>query len=78
MSLEIVWSYPALYDLRSIHWLSGADIDAAIIELATTGKGTLVQVPDQPSLRILRVGRYRALLRADFHARTLFVVRIYR
>ncbi len=60
MNLEIAWSYPALYDLRSIHWLPGADIDAAIIRFATTGQGNLVQVPDHPSLRILCVGRYRA------------------
>jgi|HubBroStandDraft_4_1064222.scaffolds.fasta_scaffold2704047_1 hypothetical protein len=78
MKLEIVWSYPALYDLRSIHWLHGADVDAAIMRLAATGQGNIVQVPDQPSLRILRVRRYRALVRADFRAGTLFVVRIYR
>lgn len=78
MNLEIAWSYPALYDLRSIHWIQGADIDAAIKRFAATGQGNLVQVPDRPSLRILRVGRYRALLRADFQARALFVVRIYR
>ena len=78
MSLEITWSYPALYDLRSIHWLHGAEVDAAIMRFATTGKGNLVQVPDQPSLRILRVSRYRVLLRADFQAQTLFIVRLYR
>lgn len=78
MSLDIAWSYPALYDLRSIHWLSGADIDAAIINFATMGKGMIVRVPNQPSLRILHIGRYRALLRADFQAQTLFVVRVYR
>ena len=78
MSLEIAWSYPALYDLRSIHWLHGAEVDAAIMRFATTGQGNVVRVPDQPLLRILRVGRHRALLHADFRARTLFVVRIYR
>lgn len=78
MKLEIGWSYPALDDLRSLHWLHGADVDAAIMRFAATGQGNIVQVPDRPSLRILRVGRYRALLRADFRARTLFVVRIYR
>lgn len=78
MSLEIIWSYPALYDLRSIHWLHGTDVDAAIMRFAMTGQGNIVKVPDQPSLRVLRVGRYRVLLRADFPAQTLFVVRIYR
>ena len=78
MNLEILWSYPALYDLRSIHWLHAADVDAAIIRLAKTGQGDLAKVPNQPSLRILRIGRYRALLRADFRAGTLFIVRVYR
>lgn len=78
MNLEIVWSYPALYDLRSIHWLHAADVDGAILRFATTGQGDLARVPDQPSLRILRVGRYRTLLRADLRAGTLFVVRVYR
>jgi len=48
------------------------------MRFATTGQGNIAQVPDHPSLRILRVGRYRALMRADFRARTLFVVRVYR
>lgn len=78
MKLEIVWSYPALYDLRSIHWLHAADVDAAILRLAETGVGRLEKVPEQPSMRILRAGRFRALLRADFRAATLFVVRVYR
>jgi len=48
------------------------------MRFAATGQGNIMQVPDQPSLRILRVGRFRALGRADFRAQTLFVVRIYR
>ena len=51
MNLEIIWSYPALYDLRSIHWIHGAEVDAAILHFAATGKGTLVQVPDRPCAR---------------------------
>jgi hypothetical protein len=48
------------------------------MRFATTGQGDLAKVPNQPSLRILRIGRYRALLRVDLRERTLFVVRVYR
>lgn len=78
MSLDIAWSYPALHDLRSIHWLHAADVDAAVMRFAETGQGNIERVPDRPLQRILRVGRYRVLMQADFRAHTLFVVRIYR
>lgn len=78
MTFRILWSYPALHELQSLHWLRGAEIDAAVLRHAAKGVGVLERVPDQPAIRILRAGAHRAVLRLDLRERTLFVVRLQR
>jgi hypothetical protein len=78
MSFRVLWSFPAEHELRSMHWLREAEVDAAVLRFAERGSGTVERVPEQPTLHVLRAGAHRILIRVDMRARTIFVIRLHR
>jgi len=78
MTFRILWSYPALHQLQSLHWLRGAEVDGAVQRFAEKGTGIVERIPEHPALRVLHAGAHRAVLRLDLRERTLLVVRLHR
>jgi hypothetical protein len=73
MSFAVLWDYPALTALYSIHWRTGAVIDAAVIRFAASRAATIEPAP----LYHLRAGGHSVVLTVDRAAETVTVLRIY-
>jgi hypothetical protein len=73
MSFEILWDYPALAALTSVHWRTGSAIDAAVIRFAAERAATIQPAP----LYHLRAAGHSIVLTVDREARTVVVLRIY-
>lgn len=80
MTWTLVWSWVAEHrDLYALHPHAAERIDAALLRLAETGRGPIVQVsPDEPNRYRLRVQGVEARLLIDRAACTIHVLRIYR
>ncbi len=79
MSWTVQWSFVAEHrDLLEIHWQAAARICAAIMQLAETGHGRLVQIDaDDPKRFRLTVKGAEARLFVDTTARSIHVVRLF-
>ena len=80
MSWTLAWSWVAEYrDFPALGWHAAERIAAAILRLAATGRGPIVQIdPDDPNRFRLRIEGAEARLFLDSRARTILVMRIYR
>ena len=80
MSWTLAWSWVAEYrDVPALRWHAAERIDAALIRLAATGRGEVVQISaDDPNRFRLRVDGAEARLFLDVGARTILVMRVYR
>jgi len=77
MNWNLVWSVVAERDLLTIHWRIAAEIDAAIIHFAATGRGAeWIHDNDGRRLRI-RITRADAYLLVDAAERTIYVTRVF-
>lgn len=80
MSWTLEWSWVAEHrDLMELDWHAAERIDAALIRLAATGNGPVVQIDsDDPNRFFLRVKGAEARLFLNARARAIHVVRIFR
>lgn len=81
MSWTLIWSWVAEHrDFYTLHPHAAERIDAALLRLAETGRGPLVQVdePDGPSTFRLRVKGAEAQIVLNRKARMIHVARVYR
>ena len=79
MTWDLIWTDPAKWALRSVHWTDAAEIDAAVIRYAETGEGDRWRLASDNAITIrLRVRSYRVRMTADVSTHTLWVVWLYR
>lgn len=79
MSWRLVWAETAEEALRRMPWRDAARVDAALIQLAATGRGHLRRLPSDDAVTIrLTVPPYFARLIVDRRDKVFFVVAIYR
>ena len=79
MSWRLVWAETAEEALRRMDWRVAARVDAALINLAATGRGQLRRLPTDDAVTVrFAVPPYFVRLIVDRRDKVFFVVAIYR
>ncbi len=79
MTWTLVWTRPALRDLRKLDRASASRIRHAVIQLADTGRGDVVRLTDaRPPEWRLRVGDRRVFFRFRGDLREIHLLRVRR
>ena len=79
MTWTLVWTRPALRDLRKLDRASASRLRRAVIQLADTGRGDVVRLTDaRPPEWRLRVGDRRVFFRFRGDLREIHLLRVRR
>ena len=79
MTWRLVWTRPALRDMKKLDSQRALRVRQALVILSTTGRGDVVKLKGvrPPEWRI-RVGHQRAFLRLDANEKVINVLRVRR
>lgn len=79
MTWRLVWTRPALRDMKRLDSVLARRVRQALVTLSTTGHGDVVKLKGvRPPEWRLRVGDYRAFFRVDEDEASINVLRVRR
>lgn len=79
MSRTLVWTRPALRDMKKLEQRSARRIREALVRLSETGHGDVAKLADvDPPQWRLRVGDHRAIFRYQKQSKAIQVLRVRR
>jgi mRNA-degrading endonuclease RelE of RelBE toxin-antitoxin system len=79
MTWRLVWTRPALRDLKKLDSVIARRVRRALVTLSTTGRGDVVKLKGvRPPEWRLRIGDYRAFFQLDENERLINVLRVRR
>ena len=77
MTWRLVWTRPALRDLKKLDSVIARRVRRALVTLSTTGRGDVVKLKGvRPPEWRLRIGDYRAFFQLDENERLINVLRV--
>ena len=76
MTWTVVWTRPALHDLRRLDRQVEDRVRIAVRRLAETDQGDVTRLQEDPPQWRLRVGDWRVRFRFDAPTSTMFVQRV--